>query len=183
MGKPKTRHSAKDGARAHPADEEPTREKLVREESVDEQYEEAVGDEQSVEETDEVTEDHRPKDQVSNPAFQFSSSKDRAEGPKGVQPSKRHVRNREASQYCVRMSVVQDDDEEGMQPPPKHAWNEALIYDIVQPWVQAQITEVKITIHGKAILFFGRRTEGQGLTWEQAREVSLAIPRELRWVG
>ena len=74
--------------------------------------------------------------------------------------------------------MVQDNDEEGMEPPPAYAWNEALIHDILQLLVPAKITKVKITIHGKAILFFCRLTKGQGLDWEHPQEMTLAIPCE-----
>ena len=68
-------------------------------------------------------------------------------------------------------------------PPPRYAWTAVLIKDIVQSWLQAEIHEVLITVPGEAILFFGWRSEKQGLTREQAQDLATYFPAQRDWVG
>ena len=75
-----------------------------------------------------------PAKETDQPKFQFMRTK-------GVQPSHRHTASREASTYCIPVSVTLAEGD-GVHPPQQHSWNEAIIFDIAQQWLQSKITEV-----------------------------------------
>ena len=81
------------------------------------------------------------------------------------------------------MTVISEERGEAGAPPLRYAWTAVLIRDIVQSWLQAEIHEVLITVPGEAILFFGRRSEKQGLSREQAQDLATYFPAQRDWVG
>ena len=72
---------------------------------------------------------------------------------------------------------------DGIQPPPWHAWNKAIVSDIVHEWLSNELREVRITVPGEAILFFGCRSESKGLNLEEAKENLQGLPKEVTWAG
>ena len=72
---------------------------------------------------------------------------------------------------------------DGVHLPPTHSWNEAIIFDIAQHWLENEITEVWITVPGEVILFFGRCTKAKGLKLEEAKDDICRIPPEVNWAG
>ena len=81
------------------------------------------------------------------------------------------------------MTVTSEERGEAGAPLPRYAWTEVLIRDIIQSWLPAELHEVIITVPGEAILFFGRRSEKQELTREQAQDLATYFPAQRDWVG
>ena len=53
-------------------------------------------------------------------------------------------------------------DELGDMPPPSHSWMAPLVEDMLQE-ARAGLTEAVVTGPGRAILFYGRHSMGEGL--------------------
>ena len=172
MGRPKTRRNM-GGAKAHPDTED------CYEDAVDRENENATvdtADEENCQVDDDQSQESQSVDGsvVKGKPFQFK---------RGVQPSKRRVVQQEANAFCIQMTVTSEEKGEAGAPPPRYAWTAVLIKDIVQSWLQVEIYEVLITVPGEAILFFGKRSEKQGLTREQAQDLATYFPAQRDWVG
>ena len=174
MGRPKTRQNT-GGAKAHP-DTEDRYEDAVDREDADVATDTADEEVDNCQTQDDHSQDSQSGDGsvVKEKPFQFK---------RGVQPSRRRVARQEANAFCIQMTVASEERGEAGMPPPRYAWTAVLIKDIVQSWLQAEIHEVLITIPGEAILFFGRRSEKQGLTREQAQDLATYFPAQRDWVG
>ena len=148
MGYPKTR-KGRSGAKAHPDNEDHYKDAVERD---DETQVGDTADEEDQQEIDNQSQGSQSKDGsvVQEKPFQFK---------KGVQPSKRRVAQQEAGAFCIQMTVTSEERGDAGAPPPRYAWTEALIKDIVQSWLPDKIHEVLITVPGEAILFFGRRSK------------------------
>ena len=171
MGRPKTRRNT-GGAKAHPDTED------CYEDAVDREDEDATvdtADEENCQVDDDQSQEGQSVDgsAVKEKPFQFK---------KGVQPSKRRVAQQEANAFCIQMTVTSEERGEAGAPLPRYAWTAVLIKDIIQSWLQVEIHEVLITIP-EAILFFGKRSEKQGLTREQAQDLATYFPAQRDWVG
>ena len=68
-------------------------------------------------------------------------------------------------------------------PPPRYAWSEVVIRDIVQAWLPTEIHKVLITVPGEAIIFFAPRSQKRGLSQEDAMELATHFPSQKHWVG
>ena len=172
MGRPKTRRNT-GGAKAHPDTEDCYEDAVDRE---DEDVAVDTADEENCQVYDDQSQDGQSGDGsvVKEKPFQFK---------KGVQPSRRRVAQQEANAFCIQMTVTSEERGEAGAPPPRYAWTAVLIKDIVQSWLQVEIHEVLITVPGEAILFFGKRSEKQGLTREQAQDLATYFPAQRDWVG
>ena len=53
-------------------------------------------------------------------------------------------------------------DELGDTPPPSHTWTAPVVEDMLQE-VRAGLTEAVVIGPGRAILFYGRHSMGEGL--------------------
>ena len=115
MSRPKTRRN-KGGATAHS--------------EVEENYEDARGSDVDTAEVvgstagEESSQDDRSVDGsvVKNKPFQFT---------KGVQPSRRKLAQQEANAFCIQMTVTSEERGQAGMPPPRYAWSEVVIRDIV----------------------------------------------------
>ena len=67
--------------------------------------------------------------------------------------------------------------------PPRYAWSEVVILDIVQAWLPTEIHEVLITVPGEAIFFFAPRSQKRGLSQEDAMELATHFPSQKLRVG
>ena len=167
MGRPKTRRN-KGGATANS--------------EVEENYEDARGSDVDTAEVvgstagEESSQDDRSVDGsvVKNKPFQFT---------KGVQPSRRKLAQQEANAFCIQMTVTSEERGQAGMPPPRYAWSEVVIRDIVQAWLPTEIHEVLITVPGEAIIFFAPRSQKRGLSREDAMELATHFPSQKHWVG
>ena len=73
-------------------------------------------------------------------------------------------------------------DELGEVPPPSHARMAPVVEDMLQE-ARAGLTEAVVTGPGKAILFYGRCSMGEGLKADKARDVAFLLTGAGTWVG
>ena len=73
-------------------------------------------------------------------------------------------------------------EELGAVSPPSHSWMATLVEDMLHD-VRADFTEAVVTGPGKAVLFYGRCTLGEGLTTDKARDATFLITEASTWVG
>ena len=83
--------------------------------------------------------------------------------------------------YCLSIQVTLT-DELGDVPPPLHAWMTPVIEDMLQE-TRAGLTETVVIGSGKAILFYGRRSLGEGLKADEARDAAFLLNGAGTWVG
>ena len=80
---------------------------------------------------------------------------------------------------CLEIQVTLT-DELGDVPPPSHAWKAPVVEDMLQE-ARAGLTEAVVIGPGKAILFYGRCSMGEGLkadeahrSWDVGRKIGLS---------
>ena len=83
--------------------------------------------------------------------------------------------------YCLQLdaSLIEVMDS---PPPPAHAWTPGIVADIIHT-ILPDLNKAAIAGDGIAILFFGRRTFGEGLLPQQAEEYATRLSRQNEWVG
>ena len=70
----------------------------------------------------------------------------------------------------------------GDVPPPSHAWTAPVIEDMLQE-TRAGLTEAVVIGPGRAILFYGRHSMGEGLKVAKARDATFLLTGAGTWVG
>ena len=83
--------------------------------------------------------------------------------------------------YCLSIQATLT-DELGDVPPPLHAWMALVVEDMLQD-TRIGLTEAVVIDPGKAILFYGRRSMGEGLKADEARDAAFLITGSGTWVG
>ena len=83
--------------------------------------------------------------------------------------------------YCLLIQVTLT-DELGDVPPPLHSWMTLVIEDMLQE-TRAGLTEAVVVGPGKAILFYGRHSLGEGLKADKARDATFLLTGAGAWVG
>ena len=73
-------------------------------------------------------------------------------------------------------------EELGAVPPPSHSWMAPLIEDMLHD-VRTGLTEAVVTDPGKAVLFYGRHSLGEGLTTDETRDATFLLTGAGTWVG
>ena len=73
-------------------------------------------------------------------------------------------------------------EELGVVPPPSHSWMAPLVEDMLCD-VRTGLTKVVMTGPGKAVLFCGRHSLGEGLTTDKARDATFLLTRGGMCVG
>ena len=77
--------------------------------------------------------------------------------------------------HCLEIHVTLM-EELGAVPPPSHSWTAPLVEDI-------SIMKAVVTGPGRAVLFYGRCSLGEGLTTDEARDAAFLLTRAGMWVG
>ena len=67
-------------------------------------------------------------------------------------------------------------------PPPSHSWMAPLVEDMLQE-ARAGLTEAVVTGPGRAILFYGIHSMGEGLRADKARDAAFLLTGAGMWVG
>ena len=75
--------------------------------------------------------------------------------------------------YCLLIQVTLT-DELGDVPPPLHSWTTLVIEDMLRE-TRAGLMEAVIIGPGKAVLFDRRRSLGEGLKVDEARDVAFLL--------
>ena len=83
--------------------------------------------------------------------------------------------------YCLSIQATLT-DELGDVPPPPHTWMAPVVEDMLRD-TRIGLTEAVVIGPGKAILFYGRRSMGEGLKADKARDAAFLITGSGTWVG
>ena len=83
--------------------------------------------------------------------------------------------------YCLEIHVPLM-DELGAIPPPSHSWTAPLVKDMLCN-ARTGLTEAVVTGPGRAVLFYGRCSMGEGLTVDEARDATFLLTGAGTWVG
>ena len=67
-------------------------------------------------------------------------------------------------------------------PPPPHAWTGPVVEDMLRE-ARAGLTEAVVIDPGRAILFYGRCSMGEGLKADKARDAAFLLTGAGTWVG
>ena len=85
--------------------------------------------------------------------------------------------------YCIQVRVKLG-NEGGHQPPPSHVWGGCLITNIFpEAWPEEQITKAIVLSLGEALLFFGRNSKNEGLSYCRATNVEFGLGGPFNWAG
>ena len=66
--------------------------------------------------------------------------------------------------------------------PSSHSWMAPLV-EVMLCDVRTSLTEAVVTGPGRAVLFYGRHSQGEGLSTDEARDVAFLSTRADMWVG
>ena len=83
--------------------------------------------------------------------------------------------------YCLSKQATLIDELRDV-PPPLHAWTVPVVEDMLQE-TRAGLMEAVITGPGRAILFYGRHSMGEGLKVDEARDAAFLLTGAGTWVG
>ena len=83
--------------------------------------------------------------------------------------------------YCLEIQATLT-DEMGDVPPPSHTWMAPVVEDMLQE-MRAGLTEAVVIGPGRAILFYGRCSMGEGLKVDEVRDATFLITGAGTWVG
>ena len=73
-------------------------------------------------------------------------------------------------------------EELGAIPPPSHSWTAPLVEDMLQE-ARTGLTKAVVTGPGRAVLFYGRCSMGEGLKVDEARDATFLLTGAGTWVG
>ena len=73
-------------------------------------------------------------------------------------------------------------EELGAVPLPSHSWTAPLVEDMLHN-AKTGLTKAVVTGPGRAVLFYGRCSLGEGLTADEARDAAFLLTRAGTWVG
>ena len=83
--------------------------------------------------------------------------------------------------HCLEIHVTLM-EELGAVPQPSHSCMAPLVEDMLHN-VRTSLTEAVVTGPGRAVLFYGRHSLGEGLTTDKARDATFLLTRAGTWVG
>ena len=83
--------------------------------------------------------------------------------------------------YCLSIKAILTDELGDVLPPP-HTWMAPVVEDMLRD-IRARLTEAVVIGPGKAILFYGRRSMGEGLMADETRDAAFLITGAGTWVG
>ena len=83
--------------------------------------------------------------------------------------------------HCLEIHVTIP-EELGAVSPPSHSCMAPLVEDMLHD-VRTGLTKAVVTGPGRAVLFYGRSSMGEGLTADEARDATFLLTRAGTWVG
>ena len=96
-------------------------------------------------------------------------------------PVQRLSMGRLNTNYCLSIQVTLTDELGDVLPPP-HTWTAPLVEDML--WeTRAGLMEAVVISPGRAILFYGRCSMGEGLKVDEARDATFLLMGAGTWVG
>ena len=96
-------------------------------------------------------------------------------------PVQRQSTDRLNTNYCLSIQATLT-DELGDVLPPSHAWMAPVVEDMLQE-TRAGLMEAVVIGPGRAILFYGRHSMGEGLKGDEARDAAFLLTGVGTWVG
>ena len=96
-------------------------------------------------------------------------------------PARRLLSSHPNIRHCLEIHVTLM-EELGAVLPPSHSWMAPLVEDMLCD-VRIGLTKVVVTGPGRAVLFYGRHSLGEGLTMDEARDAPFLLTRAGTWVG
>ena len=83
--------------------------------------------------------------------------------------------------HCLEIHVTLT-EELGAVPPPSHSWMACLVKDVLCD-ARTGLTKAVVIGPGRAVLFYGRCSMGEGLTADEGRAAAFLITGAGTWVG
>ena len=83
--------------------------------------------------------------------------------------------------HCLEIQVTLT-EELGAVPPSSHSWMAPLMEDMLHD-ARTRLTKAVVTGPGRAALFYGRHSMGEGLTTDEARDAAFLLTGAGTWVG
>ena len=77
--------------------------------------------------------------------------------------------------YCLEIQVTLT-EELGAIPPPSHSWMAPLVEDMLHE-ARTRLTDTVVTGPGRAVLFYGRCSMGEGIMADEARDAAFLLHR------
>ena len=85
------------------------------------------------------------------------------------------------TKYCLEIQVTLT-EELGAIPPPSHSWTAPLVEDMLRE-ARSGLTKAVVIGPGRAILFYGRCSLGEGLKVDEVRDATFLLTGAGTWVG
>ena len=85
------------------------------------------------------------------------------------------------TKHCLEIHVTLT-EELGAVPPPSHSWMAPLMEDMLCD-ARTRLTKAVVIGPGRAVLFYGRHSMGEGLTVDEARDATFLLTGAGTWVG
>ena len=73
-------------------------------------------------------------------------------------------------------------EETGAVPSPFHTWTVSLVEDMIC-YARTGLTEAMVMGPGRAVLFYGRHSLGEGLSPDESRDAAFMLTGAGMWVG
>ena len=96
-------------------------------------------------------------------------------------PAQRPLSSHPNMKYCLEIRVMLT-EKLGAIPPPSHSWMAPLVQDMLHK-ARTGLTEAVVTGPGRAVLFYGRCSMGEGLRVDKARDAAFLLTGASTWVG
>ena len=96
-------------------------------------------------------------------------------------PARRLPSSHPNTKHCLEIHVTLT-EELGIVPPPSHSWMAPLMEDMLHD-VRTGLIKAVVTGPGRAVLFYGRCSMGEGLTMDEARDATFLLTGTGMWVG
>ena len=85
------------------------------------------------------------------------------------------------TKHCLEICVTLT-GELGAEPPPSHSCTAPLMEDMLHD-ARTRLTKAEVVGPGRAVLFYGRCSMGEGLTVDEARDAAFLLTGTGTWVG
>ena len=96
-------------------------------------------------------------------------------------PVRRLPSSHSNTKHCLEIHVTLT-EELGAVPPPSHSWMAPLMEDMLLD-ARTRLTKAVVIGPGRAVLFYGRHSMGEGLTVDEARDATFLLTGAGTWVG
>ena len=88
-------------------------------------------------------------------------------------PARRPLSSCPNMKHCLEINGTLT-EELGAVPPPSHSWTSPLVEDMLHD-VRTGLTEAVVIGPGRAVLFYGRHSLGEGLTTDEASNAAFLL--------